>query len=133
MKKCTARDDTSSSSAMALRDGRTPHSYPQLRRLQNFVHEIANPFQICLSKMCFNSHGSQYPIILDATINGLDTSVTKAFQLALSFTLQEALPVARTLICSFERTQVSPSPSPSLGIADLQGTRRHVSRVRYLP
>ena len=29
-KKCTARDDTSSSSAAALREG-TPHSYPQLR------------------------------------------------------------------------------------------------------
>ena len=28
--KCTARDDTSSSSATALRDGGTPHSYPQL-------------------------------------------------------------------------------------------------------
>ena len=28
MKKCTARDDTSSFSATTLRDGRTLHSYP---------------------------------------------------------------------------------------------------------
>ena len=32
--KCTAGDDTSSLSAAALRDGRTPHSYPQLRELR---------------------------------------------------------------------------------------------------
>ena len=31
--KCTARDDTSSTSAAALRDGRTPHTHPQLRGL----------------------------------------------------------------------------------------------------
>ena len=31
MKKCTARDDTSSSSAAALRDEGTPHSYPRSR------------------------------------------------------------------------------------------------------
>ena len=33
VKKCTARDGTSSSSTTALRDGGTPHSYPQLRGL----------------------------------------------------------------------------------------------------
>ena len=33
-KTCTARDDTSSSSAAVLRDGGTPHSYPQLRGLR---------------------------------------------------------------------------------------------------
>ena len=36
MKKCTARDATSSSFAAALRDWRTPHSYPQSRGLRYF-------------------------------------------------------------------------------------------------
>ena len=36
MKKCTVRDATSSSFAAALRDGRIPHSHPQLRGLRHF-------------------------------------------------------------------------------------------------
>ena len=47
-KTCTARDDTSPSSAAVLRDLRTPHPYPQLRGLrytdrtsfQAAVHEL---------------------------------------------------------------------------------------------
>ena len=44
MKKCTARDDTSSSSAAALRDGGTPHSCPQLRvsRYRRKLDKIEN-------------------------------------------------------------------------------------------
>ena len=39
MKKCTARNDTSSSSAAVLRDGSTPYSYLQLRELR--YHSIS--------------------------------------------------------------------------------------------
>ena len=81
MKKCTARDDTSSSSATALRDGRTPHSYPSItgvtvcQCLQNSRREEKNvsPYRSADGNLCkciFQYHSVHFKKIQSCGTHG---------------------------------------------------------------
>ena len=69
-KKCTARDDTSSSSAAALRDGGSPHSCPQLwgsrQCLDSYFFGLENlltwTFDAMLLSMCCQSAMIESPV-----------------------------------------------------------------------
>ena len=67
--KCTARDDTSSSSAAALRDEGTPHSYPQTRGLR-YLHRCTQPQRFHQEHDHWRAagrHGSHHGLCVHAT------------------------------------------------------------------